>query len=128
MSISLPQVVLSFELLLCFDLLLSFLLVILFIYISSVIPFPSFASTNPLSHFPSPCFYETASTLIHPLLLHHPIIPLHWVIESSQDQVPLLLLMPDKAIFCYKCSWSHGSLHVYSLVGDLVPGSSGGSG
>jgi hypothetical protein len=34
-------------------------------------------------------------------------------------------LMPDKAILCYICSWSHGSLHVYSLVGDLVPGSSG---
>jgi hypothetical protein len=26
------------------------------------------------------------------------------------------------------CSWSQGSLHVYSLVGGLVPGSSGGSG
>ena len=24
------------------------------------------------------------------------------------------------------CTWSHGSLHVYSLVGSLVPGSSGG--
>jgi hypothetical protein len=35
-------------------------------------------------------------------------------------------LMPSKAILCYTCSWSHGSLRVYSLVGDLVPGSSGG--
>jgi hypothetical protein len=33
--------------------------------------------------------------------------------------------MPVKAIFCYICSWSHGFLHVYSLVGGLVPGSSG---
>jgi hypothetical protein len=29
--------------------------------------------------------------------------------------------MPDKAIVCYICSWIHGSFHVYSLVGDLVP-------
>ena len=36
--------------------------------------------------------------------------------------------MPDKAILCYICSWSHGSLHVDSLGGGLVPGSSGGSG
>jgi hypothetical protein len=25
-------------------------------------------------------------------------------------------LMPDKAILCYICDWSHGSLHVYTLV------------
>jgi hypothetical protein len=31
---------------------------------------------------------------------------------------------PSSAI----CVWSHGSLHVYSLVGGLVPGSSGGRG
>jgi hypothetical protein len=54
--------------------------------------------------------------------------PIDWVIESSQDQGPPLLLMPNKAILCYICSWSHKSLHVYSLVGDLVPGSSGESG
>ena len=34
--------------------------------------------------------------------------------------------MPDKAILCYICSWSHGSLNVYFLVGGLVPGSYGG--
>jgi hypothetical protein len=28
---------------------------------------------------------------------------------------------------CYICGWSHGYLHVYSLVGGLVLGSSGGS-
>jgi hypothetical protein len=39
------------------------------------------------------------------------------------DQRPLLPMMPDKAILCYICTWSH----VYS-VGGLVPGSSGGSG
>jgi hypothetical protein len=49
----------------------------------------------------------------HPLPPPHPGIPLHWGIE------------PDKAILCYICSWSHGSLHMYSLVGGLVPRSSG---
>jgi hypothetical protein len=33
--------------------------------------------------------------------------------------------MPDNAIFCYTCSWSHGPLCVYSLVGNLISGSSG---
>jgi hypothetical protein len=57
-------------------------------------------------------------------------------------------LMPNKDILCYICrspmlmvwqdqyskndhlakSWSHGSLHVYSLVGVLDPGGSGGAG
>ena len=54
--------------------------------------------------------------------------PLYWVIEPSQDQGPLLPLMANKAILCYICSWSHGSLHVYFLVGGLVPGSSRGTG
>jgi hypothetical protein len=31
--------------------------------------------------------------------------------------------MSHKAILCYIFGWSHGSLHVYSLVGGLVPGS-----
>ena len=46
---------------------LFFLLDILFIYISNVIPFPSFPSGNPLSHPLSPCFYEGAHlpTLSH---------------------------------------------------------------
>ena len=47
------------------------------------------------------------------------IIPLHW------GQGPPLPLMPDTAILGYICCWSHGSLHVYFLVGGLVPGSSG---
>jgi hypothetical protein len=36
-------------------------------------------------------------------------------------------LMTLKAILCYIYSWSHESLHVYSLVGGLVLGSSGGT-
>jgi hypothetical protein len=43
-----------------------------------------------------------------------PLIPLHWGIEPSQDQGPFFPLMSDKAILCYICGWSHGSLHVYS--------------
>jgi hypothetical protein len=36
--------------------------------------------------------------------------------------------MSNKAILCYICNWSHGSLHGYSLVSGLVPGSSEGTG
>jgi len=44
--------------------------------------------------------------------------PLLGGIEPSQGQGILLSLMPH--------GWSHGSLHVYSLVGGSVSGSSGG--
>jgi hypothetical protein len=60
-----------------------------------------------------------------PTLLCGPGILLHWGIDSSQDQGPLLPLTTDKAILCYICGWSHRSLHVHSLVGGLVLGSSG---
>ena len=60
----------------------------------------------------------------HPLPPHAASIPLYWGIKPLQDQ-GLLPLMSDKAIFCYICGWSHGPLHVYSLVGGLDPGSSG---
>jgi hypothetical protein len=63
-----------------------------------------------------------------PLLLPSLGILLQWGIKPSQDQGPLLSLMSDKAILCYICSWNHGSLHVFSSVGGLVPGSSGGTG
>ena len=64
----------------------------------------------------------------YPLLPPSPGIPLHWGIEASQDQGSLLPLMSDKVILCYICDWSQGSLHVYFLVGGLVPGGPGGSG
>jgi hypothetical protein len=105
------------------------LLVILFIYISNVISFPSIPSAKPL---PLPCFYESVSPPTHPtnhpLLPHCPCIPLHWGIKPSQDQGSLLPLMSNKAILCHICGWIHGFLFVYSLVGGLVPGSSGVSG
>jgi hypothetical protein len=46
-------------------------------------------------------------------------------IKPSQDQGPLLPLVPNKTTLFYICSWSHGAHHVYSLVGGLVPESSG---
>jgi hypothetical protein len=61
----------------------------------------------------------------HPLPPHHPSIHLHWSIEPPQNQGPPLPLMPDKAIVFYIWGWSHGTGHVHSLVGGLVPGSSG---
>jgi hypothetical protein len=94
----------------------TFLLDIFFIYISYVIPFPSFPSKNPLSPLPSPC------SPTHPFPLPGPGIPLYWGIEPSQDQGPFLPLMSDKAILCYICSWSHESHHVFSLINGLVLG------
>ena len=41
--------------------------------------------------------------------------------RSKEPPLPLML---DKDILCYNCSWSPGSLHVYSLVGGFVPGNS----
>jgi hypothetical protein len=61
--------------------------------------------------------------------IHQPtptFLSLYWGFKPSQDQGPFLLLMSNKAILCYICSWSHGTLHVYSLFDGLVPGSSGG--
>jgi hypothetical protein len=72
---------------------------------------------------PSSCFYEGA----------HPPTPssLPWHSSALGYQAftgprPLLPLIPNRAILCYICGWSQGSLHVYTLVGSLVPESSGG--
>jgi hypothetical protein len=82
-------------------------------------------SIHPIPFLPPPlCLYEGAPSPTHSLLPHCSIIPLHWGTKPPQDQGPLLPLMPDKVIHCYICSWSHGNLHVYSLVGGLVSGSS----
>jgi hypothetical protein len=97
-------------------------LVIFFIYISNVIPFPGFPSENPLSHPFSPC------SPIHQHPLPCPGISLHWGIEPSENKGPFLLLMSYKVILWYICGRSHGSLHMYSLVGVLVPGSTVGTG
>ena len=101
-----------------------FLLDVFFIYISNVIPFPDFPIQKHLPPITSP----SSCSSTHPLLLPSPGIPPHWGIETSHNQGPPLPLMSDQAILCYICSWSHESHHVYSLVGDLVPGSSGDTG
>ena len=95
-----------------------FLLDIFFIYISNVIPFPGFPSENPLSP-------PVSSAHQHTLLFLVLGIPFHWGTEPSQEQGPLLPLVTDKTILCYK--WGL-EFHVYSLVVGLVPGSSGGTG
>ena len=93
----------------------SFLLVILFIYISNVV-------SPPQSPYPLLLFSRLYEGAPHPPTpASPPGTPLQWVIEPSQDQGPLLPLV----ILCYICSWSHRSLHIYSLVAGLVPRSSG---
>ena len=99
-----------------------FFSVILFIYISSVALLPGLPSANLPFH--SPLLFASKRVLpTHPLEPHPSSIPLCWGIKPPQNQGPSLPLKPDKAILCYIFSWSHGSLHVYSLVSDLVPGS-----
>ena len=81
-------------------------------------PFPVSPPESPYSIFPPS----------HPLQpLCHGIF-LHWGIKPYENQGPFLPLMSDMTILCYMCTWSHGSLHVYSLVSSLIPGSFGGSG
>jgi hypothetical protein len=88
-------------------------------------PPPGFPSANSLSHPLFPCLYEGAPPPTYPLLPHHPSIPLlQWGIEPSEDQGPPLPLMPNKVMLDYIWSWSHVCLHVFSLVGGLVPESS----
>jgi hypothetical protein len=106
----------------CFWFFLPFLLDIFLYLYFKYYPLSWFPIQKPPSLSPSPCSPS------HPLLLPGPGIPLHWGIETSQDQGPLLPLMTDKAILCYIWGWSHGSFHVYSLVGSLAPGNSGGTG
>ena len=73
---------------------------------------------------PPLCFSADVPQATHPILTSCPGIPLQWGIQPSQDQGPLLPLMPNKAIICYICCWGHGYVHLYSLICGLVPGSS----
>jgi hypothetical protein len=95
------------------------LLFILFAYISNAIFFPVFPLQNPIPS-PSCCLYVGAPLPTHSLPPHCPSIFLHWTILPPQDKGAPLTLMSNKVVLCYICSWSHGSLHVYSLVGGLV--------
>ena len=87
-----------------------------------------FTATLPQAPPPIPllptlfCLYEGALPSTHPFLPHSYNIPLHWGIKPPKDkETPLML--SNKAILCYLCIWSHGSLHVYFLVVALIPGS-----
>ena len=107
-----------------FFILFFLLLVILFTF--QMLPsFQVSPSEHPIPS-PHPCLCESAPPPTHPLPPSHPGIPLHWGIEPPQAQGPLLPLMSNKAILCHICGRSHGSLHVYSLVGGSVPRSSQG--
>jgi hypothetical protein len=100
-------------------------LVILFIYTSNVVSLPGFPSKALPSHPPHLCLSAGAPPPTHPLTHSHlTALSSPYAGASSLHRRPL---MPDKAILCYICSWSHGPTHVYSLVGGLVPESSGRS-
>jgi len=95
-----------------------------FIYISNDIPFPSFLSINSLSHLPLP-FWGCSPMHPHtPSLLFALTLPYTVGVESWQEQGLLHPLVPSMAILCYICNWSHRSVHLYFLNGDLVPGHS----
>ena len=86
---------------------------------------------SPLLEAPYTIPTSSSSMRVLPHLTIHsyfsrPGIPLHWGIKEVQAQGPLHPLMSNKAILCHICGQSHGSLHVYSLVGGPVPGSSRG--
>jgi hypothetical protein len=83
---------------------------------------------TPYPIFPPPAFYESALPPTPPLPPSCPGIILHWGYPAFLGPRSHLPLIPDKAILCYICGWSHGSFYMYSLVGGLVPGSPGGSG
>ena len=73
---------------------------------------------------PPLCFFEGVPPPTHLFLTLCSIIPLNWGIKPPQDQEPPLPLISDKVILCYIFVCSHGSLHVYTLGGGLVPGNS----
>jgi hypothetical protein len=101
-------------------------LVILIIYISNVVSLADLQTHYPI--FPLLCLYEGAPPPTHPPTYSPPnpsSIPLYWGNKLKLDQGSPVPLMPDKAILCYILSRDHGPNHVYSLVGGLVPGSSG---
>jgi hypothetical protein len=105
-----------------------FLLDILCIYISNVIPFPSFFSGEPLPP-PLPCFYEDAPPPTRTFRLT--TLAFFYTGASSFHRTKgfsshWCQTIPSSAT--YAAGAMGPSLHVYSLVGGLVPGSSWGGG
>jgi len=72
-------------------------------------PFPVFWTTS--NSIPLQFFYiGVPLSILHLLctpLQHSPTVG----IQPWKDQELLLPLVPKKAILCYICSWSHGSVH-----------------
>ena len=82
---------------------------ILFTYISNVIPFPSFPSGKPLSHLPSPCFYEGASSPTHPptptsLPWHSPTLG-HRAFTGSRPSPPIDARQGHPLLYMWLKSW-----------------------
>ena len=78
--------------------------------------------------FPFPIFplcFASMKVLLHPLTHSH-LTPLN-IPYTGTSNLPPLLVMSDKAILYYVCIWSPSFLHIYSLVGGLLPGNSGWS-
>jgi hypothetical protein len=80
----------------------------------------------PLWKLPIPSLLHPASMRVLPHPLRLPVLAFPYT-GASNPLKPLLPLMSNKSILCI-CGRSPGSLHVYSLVGGPVPGSSEGSG
>jgi hypothetical protein len=90
---------------------------IFFIYISNVIPFPGFPTENPLPLPPFPAHQPTHSCF---LALAFPCTG-HRASKGPRVSPPI-----DVYKSSYKCSWSHESYQMYSLVHGLIPGISEG--
>jgi hypothetical protein len=99
-------------------------------WIFSLLHFKCFPlSRSPLwktpSHLPSsfPCERVIPQLPRHS---HLPALafPYTGALNTLRPKGKLLPLMFNKAILCYICDQSHGSFHVYSLVGSPVPRSS----
>jgi hypothetical protein len=90
-----------------------------FIYISNVSPFQDSPSETP---YPIPPPHASMRVLSN-LPSHSSFLPWHaptqghWTLSGPRVSPPT----DAKAILYNICSWSHGSLHVYSLVSDPVP-------
>jgi hypothetical protein len=105
------------------------LLDIFFIYISNVIPFPCSPSGNTLSHPTSPCFCKGTPPSIHPLLPPPPSHGIPYTGASSFQRTKGLSShwCPTKPSSATYAAGPMGP-SMYSLVGNLIPGSSGVSG
>jgi hypothetical protein len=103
----------------------SFFFIGYFIYLHfKLFPFPvsSLQTPYPIPH--APCFYEGAPPPTHSLPHHCPSIPLCWSIEPPQNQGPPSHWCQTRP---FSDTYAVGALGP-SLVGGLVPGSSGRSG